>query len=293
MTMLARERTLYFIDVKEAPIIVQMPGLETTILTGLQGDQMMMALNATLPGHTVLLHSHPHEQIGMVYRGTANLTIGGEERIAEKGDFYRIPANVPHSDTCIGDEPFVMLDIFYPVRHDFIAKIERPPAKEDPPKTEVATRPAQAKDALAIHEVMERAFWGLRGRGYPERAIEEAILSPEAIQARIARGDTNVLVATVKDQIAGTVSGIEEQQSLHVCSMAVDPSHQGQGIAQRLMEELERLARHSGCQKLFLQTAWAMTEAIALYWRLGYHQEGYQPRHFYGEDFLLFGKFLD
>lgn len=35
MTMLARERTPYFIDVKEAPIIVQMPGLETTILSGL------------------------------------------------------------------------------------------------------------------------------------------------------------------------------------------------------------------------------------------------------------------
>ena len=77
-----------------------------------------MALNATLPGCTVPVHSHPHEQIGMVYAGKATLRIGDEERIAKKGDFFRIPANVPHSDTCLSDEPFVMLDIFYPIRKE-------------------------------------------------------------------------------------------------------------------------------------------------------------------------------
>ncbi|KPL05217.1 MAG: hypothetical protein AMJ73_01820 [candidate division Zixibacteria bacterium SM1_73] len=102
-----------------------MPGLETTILTGLGGEKMMMALNATLPGHTVPTHSHPHEQVGMVYAGKATLRIGDQEKVAQKGDFYRIPANVLHGDTCIGDEPFVMLDIFYPVREDFIEKLKK------------------------------------------------------------------------------------------------------------------------------------------------------------------------
>ena len=113
----------YFVDPQQAAKMVQMPGLETTILTGLHGEQMMMVLNATLPGHEVPAHSHPHEQIGMVYAGKARLTIGDEERLAQEGDFYCIPANVPHSDVCIGDEPFVMLDIFYPVREDFIARL--------------------------------------------------------------------------------------------------------------------------------------------------------------------------
>jgi quercetin dioxygenase-like cupin family protein len=84
---------------------------------------MMMVLSATLPGHSVPSHSHPHEQIGMVYRGKAKLKIGGKERIVKRGDFYRIPANVKHSDTCMGDGPFVMLDIFYPVREDFIKRL--------------------------------------------------------------------------------------------------------------------------------------------------------------------------
>jgi quercetin dioxygenase-like cupin family protein len=120
-----QEERAYFVDLANAPRISPMPGLKTTLLTGLHGEKMMMVLNATLPGHTVPRHSHPHEQIGMVYAGKAILRIGEEERIAQKGDFYRIPADVPHSDTCIGDEPFVMLDIFYPVRQDFIEKLER------------------------------------------------------------------------------------------------------------------------------------------------------------------------
>ena len=112
-----------FIDPKISPKIIQMEGLETTVLTGLHGEKMMMVLNATLPGHTVPMHTHPHEQIGMVHSGKAILRIGDEERIAQQGDFYCIPSDVPHGDTCIGDEPFVMLDIFYPLREDFIAKL--------------------------------------------------------------------------------------------------------------------------------------------------------------------------
>jgi quercetin dioxygenase-like cupin family protein len=115
----------YFIDPGKAPKFAQMKGLETTILTGLHGEKMMMVLNATLPGHDVPTHTHPHEQIGMVYSGKALLRIDDEERIVRKGDFYCIPANIPHSDICIGDDPFVMLDIFYPLREDFIEKLEK------------------------------------------------------------------------------------------------------------------------------------------------------------------------
>jgi len=115
----------YFVNLSDCPKLTQLPGLETTILTGLHGEKMMMALNSTLPGHSVPTHSHPHEQIGMVYAGEAILRIGDEERNVKQGDFYRIPANVPHSDTCMGNVPFVMLDIFNPIREDFIEKLNQ------------------------------------------------------------------------------------------------------------------------------------------------------------------------
>ena len=115
----------YFIDPETAPKLLQMAGLETKILTGLKGEKMMMVLNSTLPGHTVPVHSHPHEQVGIVYSGKAKLKIGDEERTVEKGDFYCIPSDVPHTDTCLGEEPFVMIDIFYPIREDFIKKLKK------------------------------------------------------------------------------------------------------------------------------------------------------------------------
>jgi quercetin dioxygenase-like cupin family protein len=127
---MAKDKIPYFIDPKTSPKIDQMTGLETTVLTGLHNEKMMMVLNTTLPGHTVPMHSHPHEQIGMVYAGKAKLRIGDQERIVQKGDFYCIPAEVPHSDTCIGDVPFIMLDIFFPVREDFIEKLKKESKKE-------------------------------------------------------------------------------------------------------------------------------------------------------------------
>jgi quercetin dioxygenase-like cupin family protein len=60
----------------------------------------------------------------MVYAGKARMRIGEESRIVEKGNFCIMPSNVEHEAACAGDEPFVMLDIFYPVREDFIEKIE-------------------------------------------------------------------------------------------------------------------------------------------------------------------------
>jgi quercetin dioxygenase-like cupin family protein len=123
--MKALKTPSHFIDLRKASKIRQMEGLETTILTGLHGEKMMMVLNATLPNHSVPVHSHPHEQIGMVYSGKAKLKIGNEERIAKKGDFYCIPANVPHSDVCVGDKPFIMLDIFYPPREDVVQKLNK------------------------------------------------------------------------------------------------------------------------------------------------------------------------
>ncbi|MFW9819042.1 MAG: cupin domain-containing protein [Candidatus Thorarchaeota archaeon] len=117
------KKSSYFIKIEDAPKFTQMEGLETIILSGLQGGKMMMTLNATLPGHSVPTHHHDHEQIGMVYRGKAKLRIGNEERIVSKGDFYCIPSNTPHSDICLSKEPFIMLDIFYPIREDFLEKL--------------------------------------------------------------------------------------------------------------------------------------------------------------------------
>ena len=39
---MTEEKTPYFIDLEDTPRLTQMLGLETTILTGLHGERMMM-----------------------------------------------------------------------------------------------------------------------------------------------------------------------------------------------------------------------------------------------------------
>jgi ribosomal protein S18 acetylase RimI-like enzyme len=157
---------------------------------------------------------------------------------------------------------------------------------------DISIRRADKSDAEAIHRVIEAAFRRLEGRGYSSLAIGAAIIAPQEIAKRLAEG-VYLLVAEVDGEIIGTATGLEEHESLHVCSVAVHPDYQRRGVARRLMECLEAIAHSLGCHKLFLQTAWAMTEAMALYESLGYQREGYQPRHFYGEDFVLYGKVLE
>lgn len=120
---MTKKDSSYFIDIDSAPRIAHVPGVETTILTGRHGEGMMMVLTEVSPGANVPAHSHPHQQMGMVYSGKAKMRIGAESRIIEKGNFCIMPSNVEHEAACAGDEPFVMLDIFYPAREDFIERI--------------------------------------------------------------------------------------------------------------------------------------------------------------------------
>jgi len=82
------------------------------------GDQMLLSL-VDLPAKSVVpLHSHPHEQAGMVVAGELTFTIGGETRMLRPGEMYIIPGGVEHM-VVAGDAPAQALDIFSPVREDY------------------------------------------------------------------------------------------------------------------------------------------------------------------------------
>jgi quercetin dioxygenase-like cupin family protein len=115
----------YFINPDEIDFIDLMPGVKSRILTGLDGGTMMMALTTIEPGSAVPTHAHPHEQIGMVFAGRASFRIGNEEREVSRNDFFSIPSNVDHEATCISSEPFIAIDIFFPIRDDMAEKARK------------------------------------------------------------------------------------------------------------------------------------------------------------------------
>ncbi len=82
------------------------------------GDKMLLSV-VDLPANSVVpLHSHPHEQAGIMLEGEATFTVGGETRTLKAGDIWVIPGGVEHT-VVTGDRPAKALDIFSPVREEY------------------------------------------------------------------------------------------------------------------------------------------------------------------------------
>ncbi len=85
------------------------------------GERLMICRLTIQPNVVTPVHSHPHEQMTIVERGRARFFIEGQERIAAAGDVLHFPGDIRHGATML-DEEVVLIDIFTPVREDFLPK---------------------------------------------------------------------------------------------------------------------------------------------------------------------------
>jgi len=81
-------------------------------------DGLMCVENTFETGAEGPLHSHPHTQITYVVSGRFAFTIGAETREVAAGDTLLKTDGVPHGCVCL--EAGVLLDIFTPMREDFL-----------------------------------------------------------------------------------------------------------------------------------------------------------------------------
>ena len=99
------------------------PTLSGTVIAG---DQMTMVRWVVEPGQPVTaLHSHEtHEQFTIMIEGAIETTVGDEVFHLQAGDVCRIPRGTTHGRTrVIGTERAVLIDVFEPVRQDYLAVI--------------------------------------------------------------------------------------------------------------------------------------------------------------------------
>jgi unsaturated pyranuronate lyase len=83
------------------------------------GDRLMVCRLRFAPRIVTEVHAHPHEQITLVVQGRVRFTVAGRERLSTAGDVLHFPSNVEHGATML-DEEVVLIDIFSPVREDFL-----------------------------------------------------------------------------------------------------------------------------------------------------------------------------
>lgn len=63
-------------------------------------------------------HSHPHSQVAYVAEGKFEVYIDGKTQILEAGGCFFVPSGAEHGAVCL--EAGILLDMFSPVRRDFI-----------------------------------------------------------------------------------------------------------------------------------------------------------------------------
>ena len=105
-------------DWSRVPVERLEAGIERQMIVG---DRLMLCRLRFAPHVVTAPHDHPHEQMTIVERGRVLFTIGDEERIAQAGDVLHFPSGSWHGATML-DEEVVLIDIFTPVREDFLKR---------------------------------------------------------------------------------------------------------------------------------------------------------------------------
>jgi quercetin dioxygenase-like cupin family protein len=68
------------------------------------------------------VHSHPHEQMTFVMKGKVKFSIDGNTVVVVPGDILHFPPDQRHGATML-DEEVVLIDIFSPIREDFLSGV--------------------------------------------------------------------------------------------------------------------------------------------------------------------------
>lgn len=89
--------------------------------TAVRGDHSLVTLNWIQPHHEDQpRHSHPFDQIALIVEGVMEFDVGDETFVVRAGDALQIPAGVPHTARVLGDDVAYNIDIFAPVRPDYL-----------------------------------------------------------------------------------------------------------------------------------------------------------------------------
>ena len=104
--------------VPHADTLVQSGGAGVTRRILAYNDGLMCVENTFETGAVGALHSHPHTQITYVVSGKFTFTIDGVTKTVTPGDTMLKTDGVVHGCTCL--EAGILLDIFTPMREDFV-----------------------------------------------------------------------------------------------------------------------------------------------------------------------------
>lgn len=100
----------------EIPFVDLGGGVRRRVLS--YNEELMTVEVAFEAGAVGAVHTHPHTQCTYVLSGRFSYSVEGESTILGPGDSIVVPSGLPHGTSCL--EKGVLLDIFTPMRRDFV-----------------------------------------------------------------------------------------------------------------------------------------------------------------------------
>ncbi len=129
-------------------------------------------------------------------------------------------------------------------------------------------RRATAADAVAIADLVRLAFAAQSAQtNPPSSALKE---TPATITHELSIGGGAVVMEG--EAMVGAVLWREEERSLYVGRLAVDPARRRRGIARMLMAECEREARRRGLKRMHLGVRLVLEDNRRLFLSCGFHE---------------------
>lgn len=132
---------------------------------------------------------------------------------------------------------------------------------------QASIRPAGASDLPAIVRIVSAAYekYVVRIGKPPGPMLDDY---PSHIRAHTA------WVIEIAGRVGGIIVLLPKDDHLLLDNVAVDPALQGRGIGRALMAFAEKEAQRRGYRELRLYTHEKMTENLAMYSALGWHETG-------------------
>lgn len=86
--------------------------------TLVHGEKTLLANIKLAKGAFIPPHRHIHEQSGFLVSGCLDFVIDREHFVAEPGDSWTIPGNIPHGVEALKESSII--EVFSPVREDYL-----------------------------------------------------------------------------------------------------------------------------------------------------------------------------
>lgn len=90
-----------------------------------RSDDALVTVNWIQPGDKAPPpHDHPFDQLSFILTGTLEFFVGDERFVVGPGECLAIPAGAPHTAQPHGDEVILNVDVFAPIRDDYLHLVE-------------------------------------------------------------------------------------------------------------------------------------------------------------------------